>query len=130
VNRMNDDLVSLFQWLALNKLKLNVQKTKYMVIAFKKNVPVDLLKVKIGDNDLECVRHMKYLGVVIDDKLKFNKNMEMLQKIISKKINFIRSKLRKTTLYKAIILPHLDYCSSILFLANNSELSYLQKLEN
>jgi hypothetical protein len=28
VNRMNDDLLSLSQWLTLNKLKLNVQKTK------------------------------------------------------------------------------------------------------
>jgi hypothetical protein len=128
---MNYDLVSLFQWLAWNKLKLNMQKTKYMVITFKKNVPVNLFKVKIGDTDLECVKHMNYLGVVIDDNLKFNKNMEMLQKI-----NFIRrlssklSKYSKITLYKAIISPHLDYCSSILFLANNSELSYLQKLQN
>jgi hypothetical protein len=54
VNRMNTDLVSLFQWLALNKLK-----TRYMVITFKKNVPVDIFKVKIGDNDLECVKHMR-----------------------------------------------------------------------
>jgi hypothetical protein len=62
--------------------------------------------------------------------------MEMLQKKISKKINFILrhssklSKYSKITLYKAIILPHLDYCSSIQFLANNSELNYLQKLQN
>jgi hypothetical protein len=46
---------------------------------------VDLFKVKIGDNDLECVKHMKYLGVVIDDKLKFNNNLEMLQKKLAKK---------------------------------------------
>jgi hypothetical protein len=78
---------------------------------------------------------MKYLGVVIDDKLKFNKNMEMLQKKICLEINFIRrlssklSKYSKTTLYKAIILPHLDYCSPILFLANNSELSKSYKIE-
>jgi hypothetical protein len=65
-----------------------------MVITFKKNVPVDIFKVKIGDNDLECVKHMKYLGVVIDDKLKFNKNMEMLQKKIGKNI----SKYSKITL--------------------------------
>jgi hypothetical protein len=78
VNRMNDDLVSLFQWLALNKLKLNVQKTKYMVITFKKNVLVDLFKVKIGDNNLECVKHMKYLGVVIDDELKFCKRYKIV----------------------------------------------------
>jgi hypothetical protein len=45
---------------------------------------VDLFKVRIGDNDLECVKHMKYLGVVIDYKLKFNKNMEILQKKFAK----------------------------------------------
>jgi hypothetical protein len=67
VNRMNDDLVSLFQWLTSNKLKLNVQKTKYMVITYKKNIPVDLFKVRIGDNDLECVKHMKNLGGIIDE---------------------------------------------------------------
>jgi hypothetical protein len=78
VNRMNDDLVSLLQWFALNKLKLNVQKTKYMVITFKKNVLVDLFKVKIGDNNLECVKHMKYLGVVIDDELKFCKRYKIV----------------------------------------------------
>jgi hypothetical protein len=90
----------------------------------------DLFKVRIGDNDLECVKHMKYLGVVIHQQ-KFNKNLEMLQKKIYKKINCIQrlssklSKYSKITLYKAIILPHLDYCFSILFLANNSELRYL-----
>jgi hypothetical protein len=63
---------------------------KYMVITFKKKNPEDLFKVRIGDNDLECVKHMKYLGTVIHDKLKFNKNMDMMQKKIKKKINFIR----------------------------------------
>jgi hypothetical protein len=59
----------LSQWLTLNKLKLNVQKTKYMVITYKKNIPVDLFKVRIGDNDLECqcVKHMKNLGGAIDE---------------------------------------------------------------
>jgi hypothetical protein len=80
LNRMNDDLVSLFQWLGLNKLKLNVQKTKYTW----------WLLVKIGDNVLECVKYMKYLGEVIDDRFKFNKNLEMLQKKICEKIKFIR----------------------------------------
>jgi hypothetical protein len=61
VNRINDNLVSFSQWLALNKLKLNVSKTKYMVINFKKNVPVDLFKVKIGDNDLELCSNLQEL---------------------------------------------------------------------
>jgi hypothetical protein len=62
---------------------------------------------------------MKYQGVVFDDKLKFNKNMEMLQEKLAKKSTLSEdsklNKYSKTTLYKAMILPHLDYCSLILF---------------
>jgi hypothetical protein len=59
-----------------------------------------------------------------------------LKKKISKKINFIRrlgnklNKHSKMTLYNAIIIPNFDYCSSILFLANEGEFNSLQKLQN
>jgi hypothetical protein len=62
----------------------------------------------------------------------------ILKKKASKKINFIRrlgnklNKHSKMTLHSAIIIPHFDYCSSILFLANEneSEFNSLQKLQN
>jgi hypothetical protein len=38
VNKMNADLLSLSSWLNLNKLKLNIENTKYMIIKFKKNI--------------------------------------------------------------------------------------------
>jgi hypothetical protein len=136
VNKINEDLASLSTWLGLNKLKLNIQKTKYMVITFKQNVPVNLFKVNIDGNELELVEDMKYLGVIIDNKLKFGKNVQQIEKKIGKKINFIRrlgnklNKHSKMTLYNAIIIPHFDYCSSILFLANEGEFNSLQKLQN
>jgi hypothetical protein len=58
------------------------------------------------------------------------------KKKIAKKINFIKrlghklNKSAKITLYNAIIAPHFDYCSSILFLANEGEFSQLQILQN
>jgi hypothetical protein len=136
VNKMNADLLSLSSWLNLNKLKLNIEKTKYMIITFKKNINTNLYKIMIGADELQRVEDIKYLGVVIDNKLRFNKNIELIQKKISKKINFIRrlggkiNKYSKITLYNAIIVPHFDYCSSILFLANESQLNELQKLQN
>jgi hypothetical protein len=45
---------------------------------------VDIFKVKIGDNDLKCVKHMKNLGVVIDDKLKFKKIWKCCRKKLAK----------------------------------------------
>jgi hypothetical protein len=82
------------------------------------------------------VESIKYLGVIIDEKLKFDKNILAIQKKVGVKINFIQrlggklNKFSKITLYKSIILPHFDYCSSILFLANDGEFQALQKLQN
>jgi hypothetical protein len=78
---------------------------------------------------------MKYLRVVINYELKFNKTREMMQTFFCKKSTVSKDLTANSPNtaklhYTAIILPHLDYCSSILFLANNSELSYLQKLQN
>jgi hypothetical protein len=136
VEKLNEDLRMLSVWLNLNKLKLNVQKTKCMVITFKQNVQTHLYKVKIDGEELEYVDSIKYLGVIIDERLKFNKNVDQIEKKIAKKINFVKrlgSKLNKSakiTLYNSIIAPHFDYCSSILFLANEGEISSLQKQQN
>jgi hypothetical protein len=109
-----------------------------MVITFKQNVPVNLFKVNIDGNELELVEDMKYLGVIIDNKLKFGKNVQQIENKVSKKINFIRrlgnklNKHSKMTLHSAIIIPHFDYCSSMLFLANENEGEFnsSQKLQN
>jgi hypothetical protein len=60
----------------LYSFSFKIQKFEsFLLQAFKKNVPVNLFKVKIGDTDLECVKHMKYLGVVIDNNLKYGNNI-------------------------------------------------------
>jgi hypothetical protein len=52
-----------------------------MVITFKQNVPMNLLKVNIDGNELEFSEDMKYLEVIIDNnKLKFGKNVQQIEK--------------------------------------------------
>jgi hypothetical protein len=55
VNKMNADLSSLSNWLNLNKLKLNIEKTKYMIITFKKNINTNLYKIMIGADELKIL---------------------------------------------------------------------------
>lgn len=47
-------------------------------------------------------------------------------KILCTKINI----QEKITMYKTIIAPHFDYCSTILFLSNESQINRLQMLQN
>jgi exonuclease III len=134
VSHINTDLHYLSRWLKYKQLKLNISKTKCMIISrIKLNINVS---VKIDAEEIERVREMKYLGVIIDDKLKFNAHIDNVIKKIAKKFgilcrlkNFltINSKIQ---LYKSIISPHLDFCSSILFLANETQMSRLQRLQN
>jgi hypothetical protein len=91
----------------------------------------------IGADELQRVEDTKYLGVVIDNKLRFNKNIELIQKKNNQENQLYQTfgggkinKCSKITLYNAIIVSHFDYCSSILFLANESQLNELQKLQN
>lgn len=66
-------------WCNDNFLKLNVKKTKEIVIDFRTNysVPDPLF---IANEQIERVHEYKYLGVIIDDKLTGSSNTSKLYK--------------------------------------------------
>lgn len=134
VEKINQDMVAFNEWLKINRLKLNETKTKFMVISHKK---IDNLNpIVINGNAIERVYQMKYLGCIIDDRLDFDDNCNFVSKKIAKKIGFlgrISKKLDKSTrilIYNTIIAPHIDYCSSILYLSTPSHIERLQRLQN
>ena len=83
-NRKNAELDKINQWLRLNKLKLNVSKTKVMVIRHS-SLAAPVNRIAIDGEELEVVNHMKYLGVMIDYKLDFKENVDYVCKKVSKK---------------------------------------------
>jgi hypothetical protein len=56
-----------------------------MVISYKKSLSLDGVKIKIDDIQLQRVTEMKCLGVIIDDKLKFDSNTNYTIKKTAKK---------------------------------------------
>jgi hypothetical protein len=53
----------------------NVEKSKFMVITNRRIGKNDIF-VKIGDQQLERVEKMKYLVVILDERLKLNEHLE------------------------------------------------------
>ncbi len=106
-----------------------------MVISNKRIIN-DNIEIKIGGNIIERVSEIKYLGVIIDDKLNFLKHLQYVKKKLFAKLAMFRkigSKLdavTKVTLYKSLVAPHFDYCSSILFSLSESRIKELQKIQN
>lgn len=132
VENMNSDLERVSIYMKMNKLQLNVSKSKLLVIGGV-NLSAD---VKIDDCLLERVVNVKYLGIIVDEKMKFRDNTDYVIKKMSKKVNWLRRMKKKLdrptkiSIYQSLILPHIDYCSSILFLITKEEMKELQKIQN
>ena len=62
---MNEELSKLSEWMNVNKLSLNVKKTKYMIFSLKK--PINHYgSILLNGETIENVDNFKFLGVNID----------------------------------------------------------------
>ena len=115
VNDINVELVKIFTWVRVNKLSLNIEKTNFMLFTpkgFSRNID----HINIDGQRIEEVRHTKFLGVILDNKLNWHAHCEYICGKMSKGIGII-IKARKVfneatllSLYNSLILPYLSYC--------------------
>jgi hypothetical protein len=141
VNEMNLNLENITGWLKENKLKLNTEKTKAMVITnssvtrkkFMNNIQHPIC---IENVEIEFVDEFKYLGVILDPHLTFDNHVNYIAKKIGKKIYYLArigkylNEFTKITLYKSLIAPHFEYCSTIFWEMSDKNMEVLQKLQN
>ena len=136
IEKMNEILVTVSDWLKFNRIALNTSKCKYMIFnKSKKNTNVDA-SIVIDDVTIEKVNQIKYLGVIVDENLSFNLNSENVVKKLNKKLGFIRRQGNKmdessrVLYYKSLVQPHLDYCSFLLNMSDKKYLESIQKIQN
>ncbi len=114
----NYDIV--LQWLAVNKLSLNVDKTKVVLFSGQRSKFADeKLCIKSGGTNVEQVDIMKYLGIYLDKFLTFDthidkicKKVDQRTRLLWKMRNFITQDLAKY-LYQTLINPIFTYCDFI-----------------
>ncbi len=134
---LRQELFTVEQWLLANKLTLNASKTKYMLFGTKhklNNIPN--FNLYMGGELLERVESFKYLGVKLDQHLTFQDHIDWVYRKSSMKLGAIR-KIRKNltqpialSLYKSLVLPHLDYCDIVFDCASKEHLNRLQIFQN
>lgn len=131
---MNAELAVFADWLKWKKLKLNVSKTKYMVVTTRRSE--SNVGIRIDGEAVERVNVIKYLGVMLDEKLSFAEHVDFTIRKAARKlgvlcrINRYFSFDNKVMIYKTLIAPHFDYCSTILFLATDHQRKRLQIVQN
>ena len=110
---VNTELIKVHKWLASNKLTLNMDKSKCMLISKKRKT--SNIFIRINGKELKHCDSYKYLGVYLDKNLSWKPHIEHVCKKISKACGAL-AKTRHfvdedtlTSIYYALINSYLRY---------------------
>ena len=115
-NDVNKELNEIDIWMKLNKLSINYNKTNYMIITKKKIN--HKFTIGFGQNFIIQKSHVKYLGIILDEKLTFKEHDQHLFKKLctgSWALTHLKHYVNTETLlkiYYSLIYSHLQYCIS------------------
>jgi hypothetical protein len=115
---LNNSCERLSKWCTYNRIDVNWQKTKAMFITNRRG----LLLPKVINHELieiEVVSSFRLLGVIIDNDLNFIQHVAETRIAVNKRLFSIKrlfflSHNVRLQFFKSFILPHFDYCASLL----------------
>ena len=129
---LNDDLAVISDWCSRWGMLVNPSKTRRMLIS--RTVEPLFPDLVIDGSVVEMVSELKILGVILDSKLTFEKQVRAIAATASIRVGILRktmSVFRDVTVvakcFWAFILPVLEYCS-VWMSAATSHLSLLDRV--
>ena len=123
----------IYDWCISNKLTINESKTKYMIVT-NRNVETTC-QISIAGKTLGRVNHYEYLGMIMDNKLNMDKQIESMYKKATKKLGIL-SRIRmfiscKTAakIYKTMIRPQIEYVDFVIDSGSKGLISKLDRFQ-
>jgi hypothetical protein len=135
--KLEEDLRDISRWVEVNQLKLNVGKTQLFVPG-RKGRAKDKKDVQVSLNGelLSRSATVKCLGVAIDEGLTWKDHVaSMRRKCFGclAKLRVFSNVLPTTTkknMFSALVLPHLDYCSTLWMECSQELQKKVEQIQN
>ena len=137
VNHLENCLHDIKNWMWVNLLKLNDDKTKVIVLGrWQQLAKLGLLTSKVGDTEVTCIPCVWNLGVNFDAELKHTNH---INKLVSSSFHMLKniSRVRHhldipttKTLVQVLVLCKIDYCNNLLLGIPKYNIQKLQKIQN
>ena len=114
IENIEMELKNVTEWLQMNKLSLNVKKTKAMLFHMPQK-KIIIPTIKINGTLIEFVDNFNFLGINLNKHLNWNPHVTNVSNKLVKTVGVLNI-LKKTLplnilriIYNALILPHLNY---------------------
>ena len=117
---LQKQIQTLEKWCHKWTLNITMGKTKVMHFRSNRQTPHTKYRFVINGQELEVVKQYKYLGIVVDSLLKFNKATDILGKSAGQGLGGLINKIHHlktldygsyTKLYNSCVTPIMDYGS-------------------
>ena len=105
---ISNELQKICKWLDLNKLHLNVAKSKFMLFHMPQKV-IPQLHFSLNGSPIDYVTEFIFLGLTLDCNLNFKSHLKTIGTKISRVIGLLH-KLKYIFPTYLLILPHINYC--------------------
>ena len=117
-HKINKELEKINEWLSINKLSLNVKKTKYIIFHHNRQKMDEVtLNLEINKQPIIRVKEFCFLGLTLNEQLSWKNHIHDVSNKISKTVGVL-NKLKHTLpchvlklIYSSLILPRLYYCN-------------------
>ena len=117
---IDNEMKKVTDWLAVNKLSLNVSKIKYMLFHFRQRTlrDCDIPKVRKNEIDIERVNEFDFLGLTINENMTWNSHIRKISNKIYRVVgimNRLKHVLPQSALklmYDSLINSHLQFCTT------------------
>mgnify|MGYP001554836917 CR=1 FL=1 len=113
--KMNATLQKLHTWCKNNRININLTKTKYMIFNNKTSARTNYPNLYIDNTQIELVPFLKFLGLTIDEKLKWSEHTKSVKIKIAQGTHALSAIQNKSNIYirkmiyNSLIHSHLTY---------------------
>ena len=89
---INSELNKIVDWLAVNKLSLNVQKTKFMIFHYRQRVLTEneIPCLMINNTLIELVTEFYFLGLTVNEYMNWNSHVQEIANKISRTLGVMK----------------------------------------
>ena len=136
VEELQKDLDKLYNWAKENNMVFNGSKFQLMRYGSDENIKNYTLYFTGETNKIiERFDNLRDLGVILSDDGSFDDHIIKVGKKVRQKMGWVmrtfysrRQDLMKT-LYKSLIVPHVDYCSQLWMPIKSTSIQTIEKLQ-
>ena len=136
MNTIINSVSDIRTWMINNKLKINDDKTKFLVITSPYMKAPAGMELSIGQSSIKPSTSCRNLGAMFDNNQKMDIHISSVCRAAHfhlRNIGAIRSHLTDSataSLVHSLVTSRLDYCNSLLYGLPDNQLNRLQRIQN